>query len=135
MLEGCLVARCWKTIDWIWDWNFFLCGNCIKIYKWNLISRFMTDKQIKRWSCCHSKQVPVYITEITPKNLRGGFTTVHQVSYCTFGYYIINGYYIFFVNFTLPYWISKQRPLNALKRTKIRTTILFKATKLLSKCW
>lgn len=24
-------------------------------------------------------QVPVYIAEITPKNLRGGFTNVHQV--------------------------------------------------------
>lgn len=24
-------------------------------------------------------QVPVYIAEITPKDLRGGFTTVHQV--------------------------------------------------------
>lgn len=26
-----------------------------------------------------AKQVPVYIAEITPKNLRGGFTTVNQV--------------------------------------------------------
>lgn len=28
---------------------------------------------------CNSKQVPVYIAEITPKNLRGGFTAVNQV--------------------------------------------------------
>ena len=26
-----------------------------------------------------SEQVPVYISEITPKNLRGGFATVNQV--------------------------------------------------------
>lgn len=26
------------------------------------------------------KQVPVYIAEITPKNLRGGFTTLHTVN-------------------------------------------------------
>lgn len=26
-----------------------------------------------------TKQVPVYIAEITPKNLRGGFATTHQV--------------------------------------------------------
>lgn len=28
---------------------------------------------------CNCKQVPIYIAEITPKNLRGGFTTVNQV--------------------------------------------------------
>ncbi|PON85517.1 Major facilitator, sugar transporter-like [Trema orientale] len=28
------------------------------------------------------KQVPIYIAEITPKNLRGGFTTVHQLMIC-----------------------------------------------------
>jgi SP family facilitated glucose transporter-like MFS transporter 8 len=27
-------------------------------------------------------QVPVYIAEITPKGLRGGFTTVHQLLIC-----------------------------------------------------
>ncbi|KAH7666897.1 Sugar/inositol transporter protein [Dioscorea alata] len=29
-----------------------------------------------------AKQVPVYIAEITPKNLRGGFTTVNQLMIC-----------------------------------------------------
>ena len=29
------------------------------------------------------KQVPVYIAEITPKNIRGGFTTVNQVLFRT----------------------------------------------------
>ncbi|KAL1326153.1 hypothetical protein AAHE18_13G208500 [Arachis hypogaea] len=26
--------------------------------------------------------VPVYVAEVTPKNLRGGFTTVHQLMIC-----------------------------------------------------
>lgn len=72
-----MVARPWKTIARAWDWSYFLCGNCNEIH----ISTFgflISVTEIS--SLIHIvKQVPVYIAEITPKNLRGGYTTIHQV--------------------------------------------------------
>lgn len=50
--------------------------NIVIIAVHSLLITYLLGKDI----CAHiSKQVPVYIAEITPKNLRGGFTTVHQV--------------------------------------------------------
>ncbi|KAF8038811.1 hypothetical protein BT93_B1383 [Corymbia citriodora subsp. variegata] len=37
---------------------------------------------ITGWIAIALSKVPVYIAEITPKNLRGGFTTVHQLMIC-----------------------------------------------------
>ncbi|XP_040372586.1 sugar transporter ERD6-like 5 isoform X3 [Rosa chinensis] len=34
------------------------------------------------WLAIALSKVPIYIAEITPKNLRGGFTTVHQLMIC-----------------------------------------------------
>ncbi|KAL1350602.1 hypothetical protein AAHE18_06G036100 [Arachis hypogaea] len=34
------------------------------------------------WVAISFAKVPVYVAEITPKNLRGGFTTVHQLMIC-----------------------------------------------------
>lgn len=46
---------------------------------WIAVLIYIIDVQDKVKCILVFNQVPVYIAEITPKNLRGGFTTVHQV--------------------------------------------------------
>lgn len=57
----------------MWNWDSFICG----YYKKQLhVLTFFSDFSL---NFVVSEQVPVYISEITPKNLRGGFATVNQV--------------------------------------------------------
>ena len=46
---------------------------------WIAIQMIIFHVNNKIYYVSDSNQVPIYIAEITPKNLRGGFTTVHQV--------------------------------------------------------
>lgn len=71
------MARSWKAVGGIWDGSPFLRGNFFRALQFKF--SYSLRKQIKDYSNSHT-QVPVYIAEITPKNLRGGFTTVHQVN-------------------------------------------------------
>lgn len=73
---------------WLLDLGRFLVGYGIGLlsyvvqalefdfYIWLLLNVTLEAEGI---CICYSKQVPVYIAEITPKNLRGGFTAVNQV--------------------------------------------------------
>ena len=59
----------------MWNWPFFICGD----YSTQICPvTFSNDLGLK---IVLPKQVPVFISEITPKNLRGRFAAVNQV--CT----------------------------------------------------
>ncbi|KAI8547850.1 hypothetical protein RHMOL_Rhmol07G0227600 [Rhododendron molle] len=76
---------------WLLDLGRFLVGYGIGLlsyvvqalefdfYIWLLLNVTLEAEGI---CICNSKQVPVYIAEITPKNLRGGFTAVNQLMIC-----------------------------------------------------
>jgi hypothetical protein len=72
----CLVVGSGKTVPWYWLWCYLLCGN-------SSVLHFIVDLPISKTTNNDSflilKQVPVYIAEITPKNLRGQFTSAYQV--------------------------------------------------------
>ena len=59
----------------MWNWSSFICGDYNKqLHLVIFLNEFGLNFVVP-------EQVPVYISEITPKNLRGGFATVNQV--CT----------------------------------------------------
>lgn len=81
LFTGYLVAWHWKIFSGMWNWGSFLRGNyCnIKLCTSNLISF-----SVFCLLCNHIRkivvlQVPVYIAEITPMNVRGAFTSLCQV--------------------------------------------------------
>lgn len=51
----------------------------VNIYTERLLNKFNLSYIINDSAVVFHTQVPVYIAEITPKNLRGAFTTVNQV--------------------------------------------------------
>lgn len=70
----------WKTGGWMWNGASFLCGNfCEDCNCIQNSCKIFVEVLRKIVYFFYNKQVPIYIAEITPKNLRGGFTTVHQV--------------------------------------------------------
>ncbi|XP_054800620.1 sugar transporter ERD6-like 5 isoform X3 [Prosopis cineraria] len=68
-------AMCFSHIFCILGW---LCIAITKVAWWLYIGRLMVGCGMGLLSYV----VPIYIAEITPKNLRGGFTTIHQLMIC-----------------------------------------------------
>lgn len=74
---------CWK-VPWCLDIGRLLVGFGMGLLSY-VVSHWVAILMVifnvhKKFNCIPvCNQVPIYIAEITPKNLRGGFTTVHQV--------------------------------------------------------
>lgn len=89
---GSFIPGLWKASHWLWDWNFLLCGNVwplnilillsLCILAMPLVFSFFFNEffMLKLSKLVNiQQQVPVFIVEIAPKNLRGGLTTLNQV--------------------------------------------------------
>ena len=58
----------------MWNSDSIICGDSNK--QLHVVTFFLNEFSL---NFVVSEQDPVYISEITPKNLRGGFATVNQV--------------------------------------------------------
>lgn len=70
-----MVPSPWKIVTGTRIWNSELLGKIVKHQYIMYLSAlfFINFKYMAR-------QTPVYVAEITPKNIRGGFSAAHQVS-------------------------------------------------------
>lgn len=58
----------------MWNRDSVICGDSNK--QLHVVTLFLNEFSLNSFA---SDQVPVYISEITSKNVRGGFATVNQV--------------------------------------------------------
>lgn len=77
-LKECFLAWPWKILTRNWIWNSCLFGKGSKTSTFNLLI-YLSKCEI--WfNYEFARQSPVYVSEIAPKNLRGGFAAALQVS-------------------------------------------------------
>lgn len=76
LLKGCLVASPRKIVNGIRNWDSNLRGNSSNFSSFNLLIHLIV---IELALICIATQSPVYVAEITPKAIRGGFIAVIQV--------------------------------------------------------
>lgn len=76
LLKGCLVASPRKIVNGIRNWDSNLRGNSSKFSSFNLLIHLIV---IELTLICIATQSPVYVAEITPKDIRGGFIAAIQV--------------------------------------------------------
>lgn len=79
----CLVARYWTIVIGIQRRDYLLCGiSLLNLFlekiEFSRLLIHIAHAYVMKQLLIH-KQVPVYIAEITPKNLRGRFTSANQV--------------------------------------------------------